>query len=100
MQSHLYGRNGSLVLAVSGDVDSNTASALEAALAEAVANRATPVRVDPSGVSFVSSAGLGVLLRFYRDHGVEVDRGNLYFVRLIVLTRTGILYGNSEDQQG
>ncbi len=100
MQWHLYGRKGSLVVAVSGDVDSDTAPALEAALAEAVADRAAPVRVDPSGVSFVSSAGLGVLMRFYRDHGVEVDRGNVYLDRLIALTGLGLLYGNSEDPMG
>ena len=100
MQWHLYGRNGSLVVALSGDVDGDTAPALAAALAEAVADQAAPVRVDPSGVSFVSSAGLGVLLRFYRDHGVEVDRGNVYLDRLISLTGLGILYGDSEDQVG
>ena len=100
MQWHLYGRNGSLVVAVSGDVDSNTASALEAALAEAVADRSAPVRVDPSGISFVSSAGLGVLLRFHRDHGVEIDRGNVCVDRLVALTGLALLYGNSEDPQG
>ena len=100
MQWHLYGRNASLVVAVSGDVDSDTAPALEAALAEAVADRAASVRVDPAGISFVSSAGLGVLLRFYRDHGVQVDRGNLYLDRLIALTGLGVLYGDSEEGAG
>lgn len=55
-------RGGAAVIAVSGRIDSNTASELETMLpARIEANRATVV--DLASVAYVSSAGLRVLLK-------------------------------------
>ena len=53
---------GVLVIAAEGRIDSNTASALEAVLPARVQEHAATV-MDLSAVSYVSSAGLRVLLK-------------------------------------
>jgi anti-sigma B factor antagonist len=55
-------RGGALVIAASGRIDSNTANDLEAVLPARVQDNAATV-VDLGGVSYVSSAGLRVLLK-------------------------------------
>jgi anti-anti-sigma factor len=51
-----------LVIAPKGRVDSNTSPALEAALLERIEAGDTRVSIDFSGVDYISSAGLRVLL--------------------------------------
>lgn len=53
---------GVLVIVASGRIDSNTAAALEAVLPDRVQEHDATV-VDLDGVSYVSSAGLRVLLK-------------------------------------
>jgi anti-sigma B factor antagonist len=55
-------RGGALVIAASGRIDSNTAGELEAVLPPRVQAHDACV-MDLSGVSYVSSAGLRVLLK-------------------------------------
>ena len=57
-------REHAVVVAVSGEVDLLTAPRLAAALDEA---RAALVVVDLSGVDFLDSSGLGVLVTAHRD---------------------------------
>ena len=55
-------RGGAWVIAASGRIDSNTAGDLEAVLPARVQTHAATV-MDLTGVSYVSSAGLRVLLK-------------------------------------
>ena len=57
-------RNGSVVIAVTGDVDIATADELRAHLARAVECHEVVV-VDLAGVGFMDSTGLGVLVASY-----------------------------------
>lgn len=62
---------GYQVVAVSGELDVYTAPALEDALGELVAARTTDIVVDLTGVSFMDSTGLGLLikaLKWTREH--------------------------------
>lgn len=56
--------DGCTVVSVAGDVDISTSPALRAALAEATA-AGRPVVVDLTGVPFVDSTALGVLVGAY-----------------------------------
>jgi anti-sigma B factor antagonist len=58
-------------LAVRGEVDMATAPALEAALEEAIRDSAGAVLVDLSGVEFLDSSGLQVLMRARARLGTE-----------------------------
>lgn len=58
-------RDGIAVLAVSGDVDVDTAEPLREQLTGLLSER--DAVVDLSGVLFVDSTGLGVLVRGYRE---------------------------------
>ncbi len=59
-----------LVIAASGRIDSNTASTLEAVLPARIQEQAATV-VDLSAVSYVSSAGLRILLK-----GAKIAKSN------------------------
>lgn len=58
-------RQGVAVLTVSGDIDVDTAWELREALTETLGERDTVV--DMSGVEFLDSTGLGVLVAGYRQ---------------------------------
>jgi anti-sigma B factor antagonist len=58
--------DGATVISVFGEVDLSTADQLEAALAALAAHRRATV-LDLSGVEFMDSSGIGVLVRATRD---------------------------------
>ena len=79
------------VLRVEGEVDVYTAPALRQRLAELVAEGVSHVVVDTSGIAFIDSTGLGVLvggLKRLRAHGgsLALAGGDQHFVRLLHLT--------------
>lgn len=79
---------------VSGDVDSETAPQLEAALSTMVKAGVTQLWLNVQDISFLSSAGLSVLIGAHREfEHFKLERGNRIVDRLITLTGLGILYG-------
>jgi anti-sigma B factor antagonist len=60
-------RDGLTELAVEGRIDSYWADHLDAALAEVVRAGEHRVRVELSRASFLSSAGVGVLVKYYKQ---------------------------------
>ena len=86
---------GVLTVAVSGDVDIATGPVVSDAISEALAAEdAESVRVDLSGVRFLDSSGIALLLRARRDAD---ERGRGFWiigaqgVTLQVLEVTGVL---------
>ena len=86
------------VVTVAGDVDVETSPKLDAVFAELFSDGARTVVVDVSDVSFLSSAGLSVLIGAQRaaTH-FELRRGNRIVDRLIELTGLALLYGDSHS---
>ena len=81
---------------VTGDIDSETAPRLESALSTALLDGASDLVLDLSEVSFLSSAGLGVLIGVHRDaQRLRVEPGNRIVDRVIELTGLGLLYGEA-----
>lgn len=72
-------RQGTVVLAVFGDVDLHVADELGDRLVAMIERGATAVVVDLSGVTFVDSQGLGALLRGTRKASASQGR-----LRLVV----------------
>jgi anti-sigma B factor antagonist len=72
-------RDGATVVTVTGEVDLMTAPKLAAALEDARAAGARLVVVDLSGVDFLDSSGLGVLVTAHRD--LTDGQGTLHLVR-------------------
>jgi anti-sigma B factor antagonist len=58
-------------LALTGEVDPYTAPQLEEALAELIDGGATAVRIDATGLAFIDSSGLRVLVDAHRRLGAE-----------------------------
>jgi anti-sigma B factor antagonist len=86
----------SVTVAVSGDIDSETAPILEQRIAQLIGGGTTALIIDLDNVSFVSSAGLSVLLTAHRDADqLELKRGNRIVDRLVELTGLQMLYGTS-----
>lgn len=75
-------RPGTAVLEVEGEIDTLTAPALEDAVAELLAGNESTLVVDLSGVRFLASSGLAVLIA--AAHRAE-DRGRR--LCLVVTTR-------------
>lgn len=96
MQTHIYGRNGSLVVAVSGEIDHHSAAEFTRAVLDLMDGHTAPVRLDLTGIAFIASAGLTELMFIRRAHGVTVDPGNPYVDRLIQLSGLEFLYGEVE----
>ena len=65
-QFHVLGMNGTRVVVAIGEIDIASAPGLWAALSEAIAAGQDDVVVDLSGVTFIDSQGLSVLLRAYK----------------------------------
>lgn len=83
----------SAVVAVSGELDSDTAPQLEAVFASLRTEGVSDLVVNLAHTSFVSSAGLSVLVggkKTFHDFGIE--RGNRVVDRLISLTGLSELY--------
>lgn len=79
------GDDGSVTVAVSGDVDLSAADALRTALDEAAASAARVV-VDLTAVRYLDSAGVKVLSEFVgRPVEVAVDGGSL-LPRVLAIT--------------
>jgi anti-sigma B factor antagonist len=88
-------RSGSVVtVAVSGDIDISASGAVEAAVIGAVAGDGlTRVEVDLSGVEFLDSSGVSLLLRGRRkadEQGVEFRVTGARGVPKRVLEMTGV----------
>jgi anti-sigma B factor antagonist len=75
-------RPGAVVLDVHGEIDTLTAPALEAAVAELMAGADDTIVVDLTGVRFLASSGLAVLIQ--AAHRAE-ERGTR--LRLVATTR-------------
>ncbi len=71
--------DGWLELAIAGRLDGYWAEHLEAGLADAVREGHHQLRLDLSSVSFISSAGVGVLVKFYKR--LDAIRGVLVIER-------------------
>jgi anti-sigma B factor antagonist len=88
----------SVTVAVSGEIDLSTADQLDAAIREAKKTETDRVIVDLSGLSFVDSTGLGVLLEAIKRN--RSDGNRLSFVpskhdsvtMLIALTCTAEMF--------
>ncbi len=79
---------------VGGDIDAETAPVLAARIDELVASGIEEVTVDPGEVSFLSSAGLSVLITSHQRCRVfRLLRGNRLVDRLVDLTGLEVLYG-------
>jgi anti-anti-sigma factor len=98
--------NNVLTVAVSGEVDLSTARELENAILAAVqADGVTEVRVDLSGVEFLDSSGIALLLRGRRaadDQRVRYRVTGAHGIARQILEITGVwthLTGESSDSQ-
>jgi anti-sigma B factor antagonist len=65
---HVRG-TGAIVIAVHGDTDMHVADELQGRLAEAIADRPSMLVLDFSGVTFLDSMALGVLLQSLKRLG-------------------------------
>lgn len=89
----------SATLVVSGDVDSETAPALDSAVRALIADGVTSLALDAGAVTFLSSAGLSVFVSAKKElpdeGGFVLLRGNRTVDRLIQLTGLELLFGPS-----
>ena len=87
----------SATVVVIGDVDSETAPALENAVRALIADGVTALALDATGITFLSSAGLSVFVGAKKElpdvGGFVLLRGNRTVDRLIQLTGLELLYG-------
>ncbi len=85
-------------VSVHGDIDSDTAPKLKSELSRLVSAGCPELVLDPAGVSFLSSAGLSVLITTHRTaKSFRLERGNRMVDRLITLTGLEMLYGDAPD---
>ena len=85
-------------VSVDGDIDSDTAPKLESELRRLVSVGCPELVLDTAGVSFLSSAGLSVLITTHRAAAsFRLERGNRMVDRLITLTGLEMLYGDTPD---
>jgi anti-sigma B factor antagonist len=84
------GRDGSLVLVLTGELDITTSHLLDAALDRASGTDAVSIVVDLNEVSFIDSTGLHVLVKHARGqasrHRLRVTKGSSQVQRLFELT--------------
>jgi anti-sigma B factor antagonist len=87
-------RNGGTArVSVTGDVDSETSPQFESELMALLDDGVSELVVDPSGIDFLSSAGLSVLITAHtKAERFRLERGNRTVDRLIELTGLGLLY--------
>jgi anti-anti-sigma factor len=88
------GRDGVLTVALSGEIDLATAPEAERAIADAVGSVGTgEVLVDLSGVEFLDSSGVALLLKGRRgadERGVRYRVTGAHGIALQVLELTGV----------
>jgi anti-anti-sigma factor len=83
------GDGGVMIVAVNGELDLATAGVLEETLASADATNASRIVFDMSGVEFMDSSGIAVLIRAAaRDGFVEISRPST--VVALVIEATGL----------
>lgn len=88
------------LIRASGDIDSETAPRLDEALTSLANDGVTELSLNVEGVSFLSSAGLSVLISAHREfERFRVEHGNRIVDRLIALTGLAILYGDPVTPQ-
>ena len=81
---------------ITGEIDSETAPRLEQEFQALRDAGATQIVVDGSGIAFLSSAGLSVLITAHRSvESFRLERGNRIIDRLIALTGLELLYGET-----
>jgi anti-sigma B factor antagonist len=80
----------SLVVRAVGDLDIDSAPALEDSLLHALESEASSIVLDLAGVTFIDPTGLRVLLwaAARSREGVCIDRGSAAIRRLLELTHT------------
>lgn len=66
MESSVEVRDGVTVVVVSGDIDVSHALTMRETLGQAQGNGARPVVLDLTGVGFIDSAGVGLLVGAHR----------------------------------
>jgi anti-sigma B factor antagonist len=88
------GRDGVLTVAVSGEIDLATGPDVERAIAVAIgSDGVSEVRVDLSGVEFLDSSGVALLLKGRRaadERGVGFRVSGAHGITLQVLELTGV----------
>lgn len=77
MKATLTDRDGITILEITGDIDSKTAPEFERN-AKLATERNEKIAIDLSGVDFMSSAGLRVLLMVYRN--IKSQNGKVLLV--------------------
>ena len=95
MQSSQNTRRHCRVVCITGDIDDDTAPRMAKELEAALAEGQQQVYIDPSGITFMTSAGLDVLVRFYNSHEVTIGRGNPLVDKVIAITALQMLYGET-----
>ena len=102
--AHLESRDGADVVVLLGELDIDSAPELTSLLASVVENGPAEVKVECSGLSFIDSSGLSVLIAAQKrlnDRGarlvVRAPRPNV--LRVIDITHLGE-YLNVEDAEG
>jgi anti-sigma B factor antagonist len=95
---------GVVVLAVGGDIDTNTAPILHTAISQALADKPPALVIDLSGVQIIASAGLRVLLQTKDKVGGSADLAVVSsggaiskVIRLAGLDATFVLYKTVDD---
>lgn len=79
----------------SGDIDSETAPQLDKVFTTLSNDGVNEVSLNVLEVSFLSSAGLSVLISAHREfERFRLERGNRIVDRLVALTGLAILYGD------
>jgi anti-sigma B factor antagonist len=86
----------SVTVAVSGEIDLSTADELDAAIREAEKTETDRVVVDLSGLSFVDSTGLGVLLEAIKRNRSDGNRLSFVPSKHEAVTRLLALTGTTE----
>lgn len=90
----ITGRDSGLTIALSGEIDHHAARAMMSELDEAIAERLPPkLTLDLSGVTFMDSSGIAVLLRALRQmerHGGALLAVNIPAQARRVLDAAGV----------
>lgn len=69
MKLHEYSENGADIMELSGEIDLHYAPVLRSLLAAKTKSRCPALLLDLTGVKFIDSSGLAVLLEYLRDCG-------------------------------
>ena len=82
-----------IIVRISGELDAAQCPEFETRMRAAMDSE-LPVRIDATGVTFIDSSALNVLLNIRRIGSLIVNRGNPRIDRLLALTGLEILYGD------